>query len=611
MQETTSSGLQVLADVERWVGALAERELAERRKIDQLRHVLEQSRGERLDEPNDPFLVIALAGPTAVGKSSLINALARAQISRAGVGATTQAPVIFIHERDDPARLFEYSKVLGELARDANCVVRHRREELLHKVLVDTPDIDSVIEQHHKIVEALLPCVDVILFVTSPERYKVMQGARWIAQSRQQRAMAFLLNKWDAESFGLGWADRHNVDADFRRVLADEGFQYPRVFRVSARTSVTDQTPMQHDENQLADLSGWLESGLSRSIAVAIQERRRRAAWGRLAAVIATAIPEQLGEHPLAMEWSARANSARTAAGFAVRRDAQQLRLAGRSSRPSTPGLLGAFARALDSISAFANMMKNPFQWRWAAAATQDSGTAKQPTAASFALAQSVPQLLGELTTQFARDAVIRSLPLGPVETIWQRETDHLAQRLRYVVAEAEADLVAGHGQSRTRRLAGVMVLYLFESLIALVLLVALWRLGAGFVSGAYAPNELIYNALMIIVILLIIGHLAGNRLFPSFEQQLRHIVIERASQLIDVGWERAGAELTAQIEAADTLKQEGERLLAAIDGFVRALADIRRSDDDVVGSLFGDVLAATKPAIDPVRSTERRVVLE
>src|ERR1700760_5110917 len=105
MQETTSSGLQVLADVERWVGALAERELAERRKIDQLRHVLEQSRGERLDEPNDPFLVIALAGPTAVGKSSLINALAKAQISPAGVGATTKAPVIFIHERDDPARL--------------------------------------------------------------------------------------------------------------------------------------------------------------------------------------------------------------------------------------------------------------------------------------------------------------------------------------------------------------------------------------------------------------------------------------------------------------------------------------------------------------------------
>ena len=101
--------------------------------------MLVRSWGERLDLPGDPLLVVMLCGPTAVGKPSLINALAGAEISRPGLGAATSAGVVYVHEEDDPSRLFEYSEALGQLGREAASLVRHDRDELLHKVLVDTP----------------------------------------------------------------------------------------------------------------------------------------------------------------------------------------------------------------------------------------------------------------------------------------------------------------------------------------------------------------------------------------------------------------------------------------------------------------------------------------
>jgi predicted GTPase len=121
------------------------------------------------DRPDDPLLVVMLCGPTAVGKSSLINALAGADISAPGLGATTRAAVPYVHEQDDPVRLFEYSLLLGSRDQQQTQVVRHPRDELLHKVLVDTPDIDSVRLQHKDLTTRLVHAADLVLFVTSPE----------------------------------------------------------------------------------------------------------------------------------------------------------------------------------------------------------------------------------------------------------------------------------------------------------------------------------------------------------------------------------------------------------------------------------------------------------
>src|SRR5215471_8416600 len=133
-----------LEHLERWVTELRARGLGDEANLDRLQAMLAQAYGERLGAPADPLLVVMLCGPTAVGKSSLINAIAGAEISRPGLGAATSAAVLYVHERDDSTRLFEYGEAVGQLARQPHIVIRHRRDGLFHKVLVDTPDIDSV-----------------------------------------------------------------------------------------------------------------------------------------------------------------------------------------------------------------------------------------------------------------------------------------------------------------------------------------------------------------------------------------------------------------------------------------------------------------------------------
>src|SRR5712692_452688 len=87
----------LLEHLERWAAELRRRGLGDEAGLDHLQAILAQAYGERLDTPADPLLVVMLCGPTAVGKSSLINAIAGAAISRPGLGATTSAAVLYIH----------------------------------------------------------------------------------------------------------------------------------------------------------------------------------------------------------------------------------------------------------------------------------------------------------------------------------------------------------------------------------------------------------------------------------------------------------------------------------------------------------------------------------
>src|SRR5919198_5863863 len=292
----------LLERLEGWSAELRARGLGDEARLDHLQATLAQARMERLDAPPDPLLVVMLCGPTAVGKSSLINAIAGAEISCPGLGAATSAAVLYVHEQDDLSRLFEYGEAVGQLARQPHTVIRHRRDALLHKVLVDTPDLDSVVRQHGEVTAALVRAADVVLFVTTPEKYKIMQAAQWVAQQRQQRALAFVLHKWDREGIGLQYAQRAMVEGDFRRLLGEGGFASPVLFKVSALSGAPPQqsgnAPAGRAENQLPELQAWLETGLDRSTSGAIQARRRRAAWGRVAAAAAAVVPPPMGAGP-------------------------------------------------------------------------------------------------------------------------------------------------------------------------------------------------------------------------------------------------------------------------------------------------------------------------
>src|SRR5262245_53748523 len=86
----------------------------------------------------DRPLLVMLMGGTGVGKSSLLNALAGGAIAKASFARpTTMDPVVYYHESVRPER-FDPALRMCHLA-------SHDRLALQHKILVDTPDLDSTV----------------------------------------------------------------------------------------------------------------------------------------------------------------------------------------------------------------------------------------------------------------------------------------------------------------------------------------------------------------------------------------------------------------------------------------------------------------------------------
>jgi 50S ribosome-binding GTPase len=581
---------RLLAQAEIWVAALRKRGLVAQAMAARLDGVLVQSHGERLDIADDPLLVVMLCGPTAVGKSSLINAIAGAEISRPGLGAETPAAVVYVHERDELARLFEYGEALGQLGRESSGLVRHSRDALLHIVLIDTPDIDSVLQRHREITAALVHCADLVLFVTSPEKYKTMQSARWVAQQRQQRAIAFVLNKWDRPALGPQYHQRQRVAADFLALLASEGFPDPIVFKLSALPAGSEVDP----EHGLFELRTWLEQGLSQSSASAIRDRRQRAAWGRVGAAIAPALPVPLTDHAFIAASTTRFEEARAQAHRLVRAEAASLASSGlsRSIRPNTPGLLGSWLGLSRRLGAAVSTVRELLAWPRLAAriplSANIAGSEELPVM-SNAFGQPSSRLLAKLTTLLARDADAKRFPLGPAREEWAITARGLGADLAVLPSAVAAELTARSLRPSVRRVMGTAALFAIEALLTLVLGTTLWRIGSGFVRGDYVSAPLLLNALALIVVLLLIGQMAANIFFPPLQERLRRVVSQRADASVDIAWQRVRDAVAEQVAIAATLAQDGRDLLTGIGEITQTRAAYGGAAETDVRRLFGD----------------------
>ncbi len=132
----------------------------------------------------DAPVTVAVVGPTGGGKSTLVNSLAGAVISPAGVlRPTTGRPVVWRH-RDSPQ--------LPDLE-DLSVDTRLDDHPLLRGLtVVDTPDIDSQVSGHRRIAEAVVDRADLAMFVTTPQRYA--DAAPWEMLERlRRRGMALMV----------------------------------------------------------------------------------------------------------------------------------------------------------------------------------------------------------------------------------------------------------------------------------------------------------------------------------------------------------------------------------------------------------------------------------
>ncbi|MGE5829244.1 MAG: ABC transporter [Micromonosporaceae bacterium] len=222
----------------------------------------------RLDAP----LLAVVGGSTGAGKSTLVNSLIRAPVSRAGViRPTTRAPVLVAHPAD--ATWFTAPELLPGLTRtpgldDIEDVAVLRvvpAPGLVPGVaLVDAPDIDSVVSANRRLAREVLAAGDLWLFVTTAARYADAVPWRVLREAQHRgTAVAVVLDRVEP-------AVADEIAAHLRGMLRERQLGDAPLFVVPE--AELDPYGMLA-EDQVAEIGRWIDS--------IARDRPRRAATAR------------------------------------------------------------------------------------------------------------------------------------------------------------------------------------------------------------------------------------------------------------------------------------------------------------------------------------------
>jgi GTP-binding protein EngB required for normal cell division len=198
-------------------------------------HTLVERAGSRLALSQD-HTVVALAGSTGSGKSSLFNALARLKLSPVGVRRpTTGVAHACVWGPLEPAnRLLDWIGVLPRQRFIRESALDGDDEAALHGlVLLDLPDFDSVERGHRLEVDRLLGLVDLVIWVVDPQKYgdRILHDA-YLRQFKSHGDITIVvLNQADRLSTG----DTDVVLTDLKRLLDEDGLSGVPAMATSAK----------------------------------------------------------------------------------------------------------------------------------------------------------------------------------------------------------------------------------------------------------------------------------------------------------------------------------------------------------------------------------------
>jgi hypothetical protein len=179
------------------------------------------------------FLTVGLLGGTGVGKSTITNALAGSEIASAS------------HRRPHTDRVLIYRHVtscpLGheKLETLPWSEITHDADPIRHILLCDLPDFDSLVGAHRKSVFEFLEHLDILVWVSSPEKYgdgRFYEFLGMVPKAREN--FIFVLNKVDllfqGETPEKGYEQLDRVIRGFEGHIRCQGVKEPLIFTISA-----------------------------------------------------------------------------------------------------------------------------------------------------------------------------------------------------------------------------------------------------------------------------------------------------------------------------------------------------------------------------------------
>ena len=192
---------------------------------------------KKLSAIESGFLTVGLFGGTGVGKSTLMNALAGSTIASISHRRPhTEKVLIYRHNEADPLPALALTNVPWQ-------EITHEADAIRQILVCDLPDYDSVMDEHRERVLQFQEHLDVLVWVTSPEKYadgRFYEFLQRVPKAKQN--FYFVLNKVDilfhGQSLETGYEQMARVLESFQEHIRGSGITEPLIYALAAEKAL-------------------------------------------------------------------------------------------------------------------------------------------------------------------------------------------------------------------------------------------------------------------------------------------------------------------------------------------------------------------------------------